>query len=125
MIFIHCKKNIMCGRSINIPTYTRQENEWAILVFKAMFRNKLSLLFDPCQYNGKFKVVCFISNLLKYKNTTKKESRPCIRRFFKDCKTKGLAKMFRSVGHTNILLRFLTDQYFITYVTNIFQISRK
>ena len=54
-------------------------------------------------------------------NTTKKESRPCIRRFFKDCKRNGLANIFRSVGHTNVPLIFLKDQYFVTYVTNIFK----
>ena len=72
MVLFTVKKNTVCGRSTNIPTYAKQENEWPILVFKAMFHNRLSLLFDPCQYNDNFKVVCFISNLIKYKNTTKK-----------------------------------------------------
>ena len=121
MVLFTVKKNTVCGRSTNIPTYAKQENEWPILVFKAMFHNRLSLLFDPCQYNDNFKVVCFISNLIKYKNTTKKESRTCIRRFFKDCKRNGLANIFKSVGHTNVLLRFLKDQHFVTYVTNIFR----
>ena len=120
MVFIHCKKNIVCGKSINIPTYSRQENEWPILVFKAMFRKKLSLLFDHCHIKP-FKV--YKKKKKKKKNTTKKEFKPCIRRFFEDCKLNGLAKIFRSVGYTNVLLRFLKDQYFVTYmyVTNIFE----
>ena len=45
-----------------------------------MLRNKLQWPFQTCQNNGKLKAGSFISDFLKYKNTTNKEFRPRIYR---------------------------------------------